>query len=460
MFEYEPGLFNLAKNNIDKTEENITLATSQISDLISKASSLNGFTYVMLLTEMKDYLTKASTDMASLKDIERNVRQALNIEEPLVGSDDLTGFTTSTVNLELLTVDKILEIVKEINSGKNPYGNGEERVKNLTNLYGAKTAEAVQKTINNNGIVPKYIADMLNSENNNITIDLNYKNVNYTTLKDYSNKMKELATSVINSSNPNSKLQEINKEYGTKVTELINSMIHNGNMDVNGALYMQIINMGLLDNPNLSNTLNNEYNKGLSFEEKVIEGSVTNNENNKTNTIETTIVNNPSNIFTSDTDQRIIYAYNKMRNDFGYTDAGAKAILANIINENSQIDPTITNGNGAFGICQWLNADRKNNLYTYCQNNNYDPSSLEGQLEFMNYELKNNYNNMANGADYGKLYDQLTGEVDKDYTNMTQNITVYYEAPSQNSSENNEIGLYRARSDNAGAVIELINNNI
>lgn len=76
--------------------------------------------------------------------------------------------------------------------------------------------------------------------------------------------------------------------------------------------------------------------------------------------------------------------------NLGLKAAGACGILANIQCESS-FDPTASGSGGKFyGICQW-GYERKSALYTYCQENGYSASSLEGQLHYLEYELRNDY---------------------------------------------------------------------
>lgn len=79
--------------------------------------------------------------------------------------------------------------------------------------------------------------------------------------------------------------------------------------------------------------------------------------------------------------------YNLLTNTYGYNRAAANGILANMWFE-CNFNPTA--GDYYYGLCQW-GGSRKDNLFTYCQNNGYDPSSIEGQLAFMDYELSNGY---------------------------------------------------------------------
>lgn len=95
------------------------------------------------------------------------------------------------------------------------------------------------------------------------------------------------------------------------------------------------------------------------------------------------------------------YIYSYLTDVFGFNKAATCAILSNIkFESNFQTDI----GDNYYGLCQW-GGNRRDNLYTYCTNNGFDPSSYEGQLNFMYYELTNSYpsvlqylNNLENSA--------------------------------------------------------------
>ncbi len=90
--------------------------------------------------------------------------------------------------------------------------------------------------------------------------------------------------------------------------------------------------------------------------------------------------------------------------NYGYNEAAACGILANIRFE-SNFEPDV--GDYYYGLCQW-GGSRQEDLYSYCADNSLDASSIEGQLSFMEYELRNYYTgvrdyllnveNSANGA--------------------------------------------------------------
>ena len=81
------------------------------------------------------------------------------------------------------------------------------------------------------------------------------------------------------------------------------------------------------------------------------------------------------------------------KNDMGLNDAATAAILANVDQEctfrvtSSYME---TNGNTSYGLAQW-NGNRRNNLIKYCNNNGLDYKTTEGQMQFLEYELKTSY---------------------------------------------------------------------
>ena len=79
--------------------------------------------------------------------------------------------------------------------------------------------------------------------------------------------------------------------------------------------------------------------------------------------------------------------YNYLTSNYGYNKAAACGILANIRFESNFISDI---GDYYYGLCQW-GGTRKDNLYSYCQSNGFDASSIEGQLAYLDYELSNSY---------------------------------------------------------------------
>ena len=81
--------------------------------------------------------------------------------------------------------------------------------------------------------------------------------------------------------------------------------------------------------------------------------------------------------------------YNMLANK-GFNNAAICGILANMEHE-SGFDTTVVGDNGtSYGLCQWHNS-RWDRLNSFCKNNNLDPSTTEGQVEYLVYELENYY---------------------------------------------------------------------
>ncbi|MBP5272893.1 MAG: transglycosylase SLT domain-containing protein [Clostridia bacterium] len=78
----------------------------------------------------------------------------------------------------------------------------------------------------------------------------------------------------------------------------------------------------------------------------------------------------------------------------GLSSAAACGIMANIEKESS-FNPTAGSTSGAYGLCQWTGG-RRSNLFSYCKNNGYSSSSVEGQVAFLMHELKTSYSGVLN----------------------------------------------------------------
>lgn len=82
--------------------------------------------------------------------------------------------------------------------------------------------------------------------------------------------------------------------------------------------------------------------------------------------------------------------YEFMKEEMGFNTAAACGVVANIRCESS-FNPNALNGNDtnglpSYGICQW-NGPRFEALKSYCSAKGYDYTSLEGQLNYLKYEL-------------------------------------------------------------------------
>ena len=123
----------------------------------------------------------------------------------------------------------------------------------------------------------------------------------------------------------------------------------------------------------------------------------------------------------------------------GYTKEGAAGILGNLQVE-SHFNPTAESSAGYYGIVQWDKDGRKQNLINYCNQNGLDYTTLEGQIQFMIYELQ---------TDYKKVSDYLKTTTDSPEL-TAQEVACGYEgcigstgsndAPYQGSLYPNQVG--------------------
>lgn len=102
--------------------------------------------------------------------------------------------------------------------------------------------------------------------------------------------------------------------------------------------------------------------------------------------------------------------YANMRNN-GFTHEGAAGMMANLAVEtaggqsywnesdirNNFIDTTLisNDGHNSYGIVQWTGG-RRTNLINWCIENNYDHTTIAGQLAFMYYEMETSYSGTYN----------------------------------------------------------------
>lgn len=87
--------------------------------------------------------------------------------------------------------------------------------------------------------------------------------------------------------------------------------------------------------------------------------------------------------------------FNYLMNEMKMNSAAACGVLANIYYESGFDPHAVGDNNSSYGICQW-HAERKTNLINYCKENNLDYTTLEGQLQFLKYELANSYSSIYN----------------------------------------------------------------
>lgn len=72
----------------------------------------------------------------------------------------------------------------------------------------------------------------------------------------------------------------------------------------------------------------------------------------------------------------------------GFTAEAAAGAMGNMFAESGMIvDVEEYSGGGGYGLCQWTGS-RRTDLVNWCKNNGYGYNTLEGQLNFLVYELK------------------------------------------------------------------------
>lgn len=81
--------------------------------------------------------------------------------------------------------------------------------------------------------------------------------------------------------------------------------------------------------------------------------------------------------------------FNYLTDKLGYSDAAACGIVANIAYETGwKFNPTAGNPKQCYGLIQWQSG-RLKNLKSWCERNGKDYTTMEGQMDFMDWELKN-----------------------------------------------------------------------
>ena len=134
------------------------------------------------------------------------------------------------------------------------------------------------------------------------------------------------------------------------------------------------------------------------------------------------------NAVTTNENEGIIFKF--LVGELGFNNAAACGVLANFYAE-SKFDPHATGDNGtSYGIAQW-HEDRWTSLKNFCNENGYDWKTLDGQLEYIRYELSANRSGVLyNGK---KIYDYMvdvTNDEDGAY-DAGYYWCYYYERPAK-----------------------------
>lgn len=119
--------------------------------------------------------------------------------------------------------------------------------------------------------------------------------------------------------------------------------------------------------------------------------------------------------------------YKFLTGTMGLNTAAACGVLANIEAESS-FNPTVYGyGGTSYGICQWHNG-RFTSLKNWCNNNGYNYQTINGQLNYLQYELKSSYPSVWNKL--RTVSNSATGAYEAAYY-----WCYYYEVPANRESK-------------------------
>ena len=126
--------------------------------------------------------------------------------------------------------------------------------------------------------------------------------------------------------------------------------------------------------------------------------------------------------------------YQFLRNKLGLNKAAASGVLANMYFESSFSTVAIGDGGTSLGLCQW-HAGRCRSLMGWCNAHSMDYRSLDGQLNYLKYELENGYYNVL-GYLYG-VPDTADGAYHAGYY-----FCMYFESPDSVQTRSDARGTY------------------
>ena len=136
----------------------------------------------------------------------------------------------------------------------------------------------------------------------------------------------------------------------------------------------------------------------------------------------------------------------------GYSRAGICAILANMQAESIGFQLTIIGDYGrSFGLCQWHDG-RWTKLNNFCEENGLDPNTVQGQVAFLDYELKTDYSDL-----YNKL--QNAGDSQEEAQSLAKRWCIEFERPDEAQERAKEragyVGTYWEKTEgvSAGATV-------
>ena len=135
-------------------------------------------------------------------------------------------------------------------------------------------------------------------------------------------------------------------------------------------------------------------------------------------------------IYLSITEEEFIEIADFLRTELNLNDAALAGILANLQGESGFNPHKVGDNGSAFGICQWQ-GPRLNQMVQYCEENDLNPVSREGQLRFLAHDLKEVYI-------YAYEQIRLCEDSEKGALQATYNFCAYYEVPADPEGESKE----------------------
>lgn len=127
-----------------------------------------------------------------------------------------------------------------------------------------------------------------------------------------------------------------------------------------------------------------------------------------------------------------VKVYNFLVGNMGLNSAAACGLMANVQEESNFSVKEIGDGNTSFGLFQW-HRGRKANLIKYCEEKGLNYQSVEGQLSYLEYELKKSYKSVYN---YIKSVDNSADGAYK----AAYHWCYYYEVPSNRAYKSDKRG--------------------
>ena len=157
-------------------------------------------------------------------------------------------------------------------------------------------------------------------------------------------------------------------------------------------------------------------------------------------------------------EDRMLYIYDQLTSRYGYSDAGAKAIIANINAESPDFSSRQWQSNNpdlpGYGLCQWEFKDKggvgtADDMVDWCSQQGIDYTTIDGQLAWLDHHVNLVLHDPYTTGDAGPvLYNDLKNPNEQsfdDYISITARFGTLYEG--QDSYDAMAGRGYTARND-------------